>query len=51
MTSKHKSSGNIRRAGRPEADLGQKEAKLEKTQAELEQVSEEQWPRPLASRR
>jgi hypothetical protein len=42
MTSKHKSSGNIRRSGRAEADLGQKEAKLEKTQAELEQVSEEQ---------
>ena len=34
-------SGKIRRTGR-EADLGQKEAKLEKTQAELEQVSEEQ---------
>ena len=33
---------NIRRAGRAEPDLGQKEAQLEKTQAKLEQVSEEQ---------
>jgi hypothetical protein len=42
MISKHKSSSDVRRSGRAEADLGQKEATLEKTQAELEQVSEEQ---------
>jgi hypothetical protein len=42
MKSKHKSPVNIRRTGRAEADLGQKEANVEKTQAELEQVSEEQ---------
>ena len=41
MKIRQKLSGKIRRTGR-EADLGQKEAKLEKTQAELEQVSEEQ---------
>ena len=42
MPSTHKSSVNIRRTGRSEADLGQKEANVEKTQAELEQVSVEQ---------
>jgi hypothetical protein len=42
MISKRKSSGHFQRAGRAERDLGQKEAKLEKTQAELERVSEEQ---------
>jgi len=39
MTGKRKSAG---RAGRSEADLGQKEAGLEKTQAELEAASEAQ---------
>ena len=39
MTGKRKSAG---RAGRSEADLGQKEAGLEKTQAELENASETQ---------
>ena len=42
MIGKRKSSGNVRRAGRLEADLGQKEAELEKTQAELETASEAQ---------
>lgn len=42
MIGKRKSSGNIRRTRREEADLGQREAKREKTQGELEQVSEEQ---------
>jgi len=41
MKIRQKLSGKIRRTGR-EADLGQKDAKLEKTQAELERVSEEQ---------
>ena len=41
MKIRQKLSGKVRRTGR-EADLGQKEAKLEKTQAELERVSEEQ---------
>ena len=46
MIGKRKSSGNIRRAGRLEADFGQKEAELEKTQAELEKASEAQlWLR------
>jgi hypothetical protein len=56
MTGKRKSAG---RAGRSEADLGQKEAGLEKTQAELENASETQLshmeggkrPRLLGSRR
>ena len=39
MTGKRKSAG---RAGRSQADLGQKEAGLEKTQAELENASETQ---------
>ena len=39
MTGKRKSAG---RAGRSEADLGQKEAGLEKMQAELENASETQ---------
>ena len=34
MIGKRKSSSHVMRAGRPEADLGQKEAELEKTQAE-----------------
>jgi hypothetical protein len=42
MTGKRKSAGNIGRAGRSEADLGQKEARLEKTQAALETASEAQ---------
>ena len=42
MTGKRKSAGNFGRAGRSEADLGQKEAGLEKTQAELENASETQ---------
>ena len=42
MIGKRKTSGNIRRTRREEADLGQREAKREKTQDELEQVSEEQ---------
>jgi hypothetical protein len=42
MIGKRKSSGNIRRTRSEEADLGQREAKREKTQGELEQVSEEQ---------
>ena len=40
MTGKRKST--VGRAGRSEADLGQKEAQLEKTQAELETASEAQ---------
>ena len=40
MTGKRKS--DVGRAGRSEADLGQKEAKLEKTQAELEEASKAQ---------
>ena len=40
MTGKRKSV--VGRAGRSEADLGQKEAQLEKTQAELETASEAQ---------
>jgi hypothetical protein len=40
MTGKRKSAGNVKRAGRSEADLGQKEAELEKTQAEMEKVGE-----------
>jgi hypothetical protein len=40
MTSKQKSSGNVRR--QKEAKLEKMEAKLEKMQAELERVSEEQ---------
>jgi hypothetical protein len=40
MTGKRKSA--VGRAGRSEADLGQKEAQLEKTQAELETASEAQ---------
>jgi hypothetical protein len=56
MTGKRKSAGNVGRAGRSEAELGQKEAGLEKTQAELETASEQKGkektpPRPLASRR
>jgi hypothetical protein len=42
MTGKRKSAGNVGRAGRSGADLGQKEARLEKTQAELETASEAQ---------
>jgi hypothetical protein len=42
MTGKRKSAGNVGRAGRSEAELGQKEAGLEKTQAELETASEAQ---------
>jgi len=42
MTGKRKSAGNVGRAGRSEADLGQKEARLEKPQAELETASEAQ---------
>ena len=42
MTGKRKSAGAVGRAGRSEADLGQKEAGLEKTQAELENASETQ---------
>ena len=42
MTGKRKSTGNVGRADRSEADLGQKEAGLEKTQAELENASETQ---------
>jgi hypothetical protein len=42
MIGRRKSSGNIRRTKSEEADLGQREAKREKTQGELEQVSEEQ---------
>jgi hypothetical protein len=59
MIRERKSSGNIRRAGRLQADLGQKEAELEKKQAELETASEGSsaiWqaaklPRPLFGRR
>jgi len=40
MTGKRKSA--VGRADRSEADLGQKEAQLEKTQAELETASEAQ---------
>ena len=40
MISKHKE--HIQRAGRAERDLGQKEAQVEKTQAELEKASETQ---------
>jgi hypothetical protein len=39
MTAKRKSYGKVGRAGRSEADLGQKEAELEKTQSELESAS------------
>jgi hypothetical protein len=42
MTGKRKSAGAVGRAGRSKADLGQKEAQLEKTQAELEEASEAQ---------
>jgi len=42
MIGKRKSSSSITRAGRSEPDLGQKEAALEKTQAELEKASEAQ---------
>jgi hypothetical protein len=42
MIGKRKSSGNVRRGGRSQADLGQKEAQVEKTQAELEKASETQ---------
>jgi hypothetical protein len=42
MTCKHKSTGNVRHPGRSKADLGQKEAELEKVAAELEQASEQQ---------
>jgi hypothetical protein len=42
MKVRPKTHVNARRAARPKADLGQNEAKLEKTQAELEQVSLEQ---------
>jgi hypothetical protein len=42
MTGKRKSAGAVGRAGRSKADLGQKEAQLEKTQAELQKVSEAQ---------
>ena len=57
MTGKPKSA--VGRTGRSEADLGQKEAQLEKTQADLETASEAQLshmeaakrPRSLVSRR
>jgi hypothetical protein len=42
MTGKRKSAGAVGRAGRSKADLGQKEAQLEKTQAELEEASDAQ---------
>jgi hypothetical protein len=42
MTGKRTSAGNVGRTGHTEADLGQKEAALETTQAELEKVSEAQ---------
>jgi hypothetical protein len=41
MIGKRKSSSNVRHTG-SKADLGQKEAELEKTQAELETASEAQ---------
>jgi hypothetical protein len=42
MTGKRKSAGDVGRAGRSKAGLGQKEAGLEKTQAELEEASKAQ---------
>jgi hypothetical protein len=42
MTGKRKSAGAVGRAGRSKAGLGQKEAELEKTQAELEEASKAQ---------
>jgi hypothetical protein len=42
MTGKRKSAEAGGRADRSKADLGQKEAQLEKTQAELERASEAQ---------
>jgi hypothetical protein len=43
MTGKRKSAGNVGRVGRSEPDLGQKEAELETTQAELERASKAQF--------
>ena len=59
MVGKHKSSGKTKRVARSEANLGQKDAELQKTQAELEKVSEAQFShmeggkaaRPLLNRR
>ena len=43
MVGKHKLSGKTKRVARSEANLGQKDAELQKTQAELEKVSEAQF--------
>ena len=43
MVGRHKSSGKTKRVARSEANLGQKDAELQKTQAELEKVSEAQF--------
>jgi hypothetical protein len=40
MTGNRKHAAPVGRASRSQADLGQKEAKLEKSQAELEEASE-----------
>ena len=48
MTGKRKSA--VGRAGRSEADLGQKEAQIEKTQAELETASEAQLSHTAAAK-
>ena len=42
MKGKRKPAAAVGRAGSPKADLGQKEARLEKKQAELEEASEAQ---------
>ena len=42
MRGKRKSAAAVGRAGSSKADLGQKEARLEKKQAELEEASEAQ---------
>jgi hypothetical protein len=42
MKGKRKSAAAVGRAGSSKADLGQKEARLEKKQAELEEASEAQ---------
>ena len=42
MTGKRKSAAAVGRAGSSKADLGQKEARIEKKQAELHEASEAQ---------
>ena len=49
MTGKRKSAGAVGRAGRSKADLGQKEAQLEKTQAELEEASGQAFDYPTGN--